>query len=54
MPVRADRGRETDLFFDDDASNDALLEVRRFIAGFVERVGPDTPRSGSGSATSEL
>ena len=37
-------GEETDLFFDDDASNEALIELRRFIAGFVERIEPDTPQ----------
>jgi hypothetical protein len=37
-------GEETDLFFDDDTSNGALIELRRFIAGFVERVSPDVPQ----------
>jgi lipoxygenase len=37
-------GEETDLFFDDDTSNGALIELRRFIAGFVERVDPDAPQ----------
>jgi hypothetical protein len=37
-------GAETDLFFDDDASNEALIELRRFIAGFIERIEPDTPQ----------
>jgi Lipoxygenase len=37
-------GEETDLFFDDDTSNRALIELRRFIAGFVERVFPDVPQ----------
>lgn len=37
-------GIETDLFFDDAASNQALIELRRFIAGFIERVQPDSPQ----------
>jgi Lipoxygenase len=37
-------GEETDLFFDDDTSNDALIELRRFIADFVERTYPDAPQ----------
>jgi hypothetical protein len=37
-------GEETDLFFDADASNQALVELRRFVAGFVERVYPDVPQ----------
>ena len=37
-------GEETDLFFDDDTSNGALIELRRFITGFVERVDPDAPQ----------
>jgi hypothetical protein len=37
-------GAETDLFFEDDASNEALIELRRFIAGFIERIEPDTPQ----------
>jgi Lipoxygenase len=37
-------GEDTDLFFDDDACNGALIELRRFIAGFVERVSPDVPQ----------
>jgi hypothetical protein len=38
-------GEETDLFFDDDASNQALIELRRFITGFIERIEPDTPQT---------
>jgi hypothetical protein len=37
-------GPETDLFFDDDASNQALIELRRFIASFIERFEPETPQ----------
>jgi hypothetical protein len=37
-------GEETDLFFDDDTSNRALIELRRFIIGFLERIDPDAPQ----------
>lgn len=37
-------GEETDLFFEDAASNKALVELRRFVAGFIERVEPDSPQ----------
>jgi hypothetical protein len=37
-------GPETELFFDDDASNQALIELRGFIADFVERFSPETPQ----------
>ena len=37
-------GDETDLLFDDDTSNGALVELRRFITRFVERVDPDAPQ----------
>jgi hypothetical protein len=37
-------GEEADLYFEDDVSNQALIELRRFIAGFVERVFPDVPQ----------
>jgi hypothetical protein len=37
-------GVESDLFFDDDASNAALVELRRFVIGFIEKVEPDTPQ----------
>jgi len=37
-------GEETDLFFDDDTSNQALVELRRFITAFAERVDPDAPQ----------
>jgi hypothetical protein len=37
-------GEETDLYFNDDTSNGALIELRRFITGFIERVEPDTPQ----------
>jgi hypothetical protein len=45
---------ETNPFFDDAVSNEALIELRTFIVGFIERVQPDTRRSGNGSATFEL
>jgi hypothetical protein len=35
-------GTETDLFFDDEESNEALIELRRFVIDFVERREPDT------------
>ena len=37
-------GEETDLFFDDDVSNGALIELRRFVTAFAERVDPDAPQ----------
>jgi hypothetical protein len=35
---------ETELFFDDAVSNEALIELRRFIAGFIECFEPETPQ----------
>jgi hypothetical protein len=37
-------GPEADLLFDDSASNQALIELRRFITGFIERFEPETPQ----------
>ena len=37
-------GVDTELFFADAVSNQALIERRNFIAGFIERVEPDTPQ----------
>ena len=37
-------GPEAELFFDDAVSNKALIELRRFVIGFVERFEPDTPQ----------
>jgi hypothetical protein len=37
-------GPESELYFDDDASNQALIELRRFIIGLIERFEPDTPQ----------
>ena len=37
-------GIETDLFFDDPMSNQALIDLRRFIVGFIERLAPETPQ----------
>ena len=45
-------GTEANLFFDDEVSNEALIELRRFVIDFVETPQPDTPESGSGSETS--
>jgi Lipoxygenase len=44
VPLVPIGGPDTDLFFDDDASNGALIEFRRFIAGFVERFEPEMPQ----------
>ena len=44
VPLVPIAGSDTDLFFDDDASNGALIEFRDFIAGFVERFEPDMPQ----------
>ena len=37
-------GIDTDLFFDDPVSNEALIEFRRFMVGLTERLQPDTPQ----------
>ena len=37
-------GIETDLFFEDAASNQALIDLRRFIVGFLERIDHGTPQ----------
>ena len=37
-------GPQAELFFEDDASNQALVEFRRFAIGFIERYEPDTPQ----------
>ena len=37
-------GAESELFFDDEASNEALIELRRFIVGFIESFQPGTPQ----------
>ncbi len=47
-------GTDADLFFDDDVSNEALIELRRFVIDFVETHEPGTPRSGSGNGTSSF
>ena len=44
MPFVPIGGIETDLFFDDPVSNQALIDLRRFIVGFVERIEPDMPQ----------
>lgn len=38
-------GPEAELFFDDAVSNQALIELRRFVIGFIERFEPDTPQT---------
>ena len=37
-------GLETELFFYDQVSNEALIELRHFIVGFIEKSEPDTPQ----------
>jgi hypothetical protein len=37
-------GVDRELFFDDAVSNQALIELRRFIVEFIERYEPDTPQ----------
>ncbi|MFY9933315.1 MAG: lipoxygenase family protein [Streptosporangiaceae bacterium] len=37
-------GTEADLFFDDQTSNDALIELRQFVIDFVETHEPGTPQ----------
>ena len=37
-------GIDTDLFFDDPMSNQALIDLRRFIVGFIEKLEPETPQ----------
>jgi len=37
-------GTDADLFFDDDVSNQALIELRRFVIDFVETHEPGTPQ----------
>ena len=37
-------GVDHELFFDDAVSNEALIELRRFIVDFIERFEPDTPQ----------
>jgi hypothetical protein len=44
VPLVPIEGIDTDLFFDDPVSNEALIEFRRFIVGFTERLQPDTPQ----------
>ena len=44
MPLVPIGGPEHDLFFDDEASNQALIDFRRFVIGFIEKYEPDTPQ----------
>jgi hypothetical protein len=44
VPLVPMEGVDADLFFDDAASNEALMEFRRFIVGLTERLQPDTPQ----------
>ena len=42
-------GTDADLFFDDDVSNEALIELRRFVIDFVETHEPGTPDLAGGT-----
>ena len=44
MPFVPLEGTDTDLFFDNEESNDALIELRRFVIDFVETREPSTPQ----------
>jgi hypothetical protein len=37
-------GVESDLFFEDEVMNAALVELRRFVIGFIAKAEPDTPQ----------
>jgi hypothetical protein len=37
-------GPEGELFLDDAVSNQALIDLRRFIINLIERFEPDTPQ----------
>jgi hypothetical protein len=36
---------DKELFFEDAESNEVLIELRRFIVDFIERLDPDTPQT---------
>lgn len=44
VPFVPTAGPETELFFDDEASNQALIELHRFIVGLIESFEPETPQ----------
>lgn len=44
VPLVPIGGPEHDLFFEDEASNQALIDFRRFVIGFIEKYEPDTPQ----------
>ena len=44
VPLVPFGGVDSELFFEDEASNEALIEFRRFIIDFIERYEPDTPQ----------
>jgi hypothetical protein len=44
VPMVPISGEETHLYFDDEVSNQALIDLRRFVVGFTERFQPDTPQ----------
>ena len=45
-------GLGSELSFDDEVTNVALIELRRFVIGFIEVDQSEMPRSGSGGAAS--
>ena len=44
VPMVPISGEETHLYFDDEVSNQALIDLRRFVVDFTERFQPDTPQ----------
>ena len=44
VPLVPIAGLDADLFFDDAVSNEALIELRRFIVGLTERLEPEMPQ----------
>jgi hypothetical protein len=44
VPMVPISGEETHLYFDDEVSNQALVDLRRFVVDFTERFQPDTPQ----------
>lgn len=44
VPFVPTAGPEIELFFDHELSNQALIELRRFIVGFIESFEPETPQ----------
>jgi len=44
VPFVPIEGLESELFFDNAVSNEALIELRRFIASFIASFEPETPQ----------